>query len=144
MSSDYYRAVAGTAADRDGNPLGCRSDRVAAWRIGVQYTAVVKAIGDYEDGCTTNFPQAHFPLVRDDDGTEVEGFSNLVMVIQPAGAPRSRHFPSGHYTDKHRRSGRPRPASVRRMRRPDRLQLRQVAERLQRAAGLPGVLARGT
>jgi hypothetical protein len=72
-------------------------DRVAAWRIGVQYTAVVKRVGDYGDGRNENFRR--LALVRDDDGAEVEGFSNHVMVIQPAGATRSRHFPGGHYTD---------------------------------------------
>ena len=82
--------------DLTGNPLGA-GDRVAAWRIGVQYTAVVKAIGDYGDGHNENFRR--LTLVRDDDDAEVEGFSNLVMVIQPAGATRSRHFPGGHYTD---------------------------------------------
>mgnify|MGYP001602933038 CR=1 FL=1 len=97
MSSDYYGSVAGDitdarrapgmTADCDGNPLGA-GDRVAAWRIGVQYTAVVKKIGDYGDGHNENFRR--LTLVREDDGAEVEGFSNLVMVIQPAGAPRSR------------------------------------------------------
>ena len=82
--------------DLMGNPLGA-GDRVAAWRIGVQYTAVVRRIGDYGDGSNENFRR--LILVRDDDGAEVEGFSNLVMVIRPAGAPRGRHFPSGHYTD---------------------------------------------
>lgn len=105
MSSDYYgaageiagaRRAQGMTADCDGNPLGV-GDRVAAWRIGVQYTAVVKEIGDYGDGRNENFRR--LTLVRDDDEAEVEGFSNLVMVIRPAGAARGRHFPGSHFTD---------------------------------------------
>ena len=64
------------AADYDGKPLS-EGDRVDAWHDGVKYSAVVKAIRDHCDG---DGDFRRLILVRDDDGTEVQSFSDGVRI----------------------------------------------------------------
>jgi hypothetical protein len=63
--------------DHNGNPLN-EGSHVEAWLDGVRYTARVKTIQPHHPGCGD---YRHIALVRDDDHTEVQGFSDSVAVI---------------------------------------------------------------